>query len=66
MKKIAFLFVIITLLSSCATTSVDQVVENSPADLERQNLVYVGQSKKNFVGLEPVYGTQFFAINTMH
>ena len=48
MKKIAFLFVIITLLSSCATTSVDQVVENSPADLERQNLVYVGQSKKEF------------------
>ena len=47
-KKKLILVLTLIFLSGCATTSVDQVVENSPQELENQNLVFIGQSKKEF------------------
>ena len=48
MKKILLLLILPIFLFGCATTSVDQVVENNPSDLEKQKIIYVGQSKKEF------------------
>ena len=48
MKKILILLIFPIFLFGCATTSVDQVVENNPSDLEKQKIIYVGQSKKEF------------------
>ena len=48
-KKLILTFTTILFLSSCATTmSLNDILENSPADLEAKRLVYIGQSKQEF------------------
>ena len=63
-KKLILTFTNNPFLSSCAPLSLNDIVENSPADLEAKRLVYIG-SKQDSVGQERAHGMRSCVTNMM-